>query len=135
MRITPINLEDKIYPLNFSLAVSCMIHDEYGSMDKIEKIVEDKDAPISQKVDILCDVLSAMITSGCQYYNVFNKKPYNKAPVKNGEFVPLTSEQLKYCISPDEKTLKYIMDRINLCVNESQNRDLGTKPHKNSKKK
>lgn len=126
MKIEFIYLEGKKYPLSFSLAASEQLARKHSDFRSFSKILKDKKVPANKKMDCLCDILASLIYSGCQYYNAFNIEPYKDAPVVNGKYRYITSEQLKTVINPSD--LSEIMDKISKCVENSNKKKIGTKP-------
>lgn len=133
MKIEFIYLEGKKYPLSFSLAASEQLARKHNDFSGFSKILKDKKVPVNKKMDCLCDILASLIYSGCQYYNAFNIEPYKDAPIINGKYHYINSEQLKTVINPAD--LSEILDKISKCVESSNKKKIGTKALQiNSKK-
>lgn len=127
MRISFLEIEGNKYPLCFSLATSEMITEKYKNIEMMKKNLNDKNFPIHRKINIVCDVLAALMKSGCDYYNILNKQKYDNAPIdQNGKLTPLKSEQLKYCIGMDKESISNIVNKIDECITNGQRKNIGT---------
>lgn len=129
-RVIYIDIEKKTYPMTFSLA--CLKH-----MDGIEAVAKKakKNESISDSAEIIVRMLTAMITSGCMYCNEMNITNYKNSPAVNGKIKPLTENQIMYLISATEENLKYIMNKIQLCMNVSNSKSIQAVTSVTSKKK
>lgn len=136
MKIEFFELEDKRYPLAFSLNTANEITGRYRNLQALQYTLKSEKTPLSKKIDVLCNVLAAMMYSGCQYYNVFRKQPYEKAPIDDeGKFIPLTAEQITLVFEPTEKNIRNLTDKIEKCFCTSASKDLTAKVKNNTKKK
>lgn len=127
MRISFLEIEGRKYPLCFSLATSEMITEKYKNIKMMSRNLNDKNFPLSRKIDMVCDILSALMKSGCDYYNILNKSIYDNAPTdQNGKLVALKKEQLKYCIGMDEESINNIVKKVNECIANGQRKNIGT---------
>lgn len=137
MKISFLTIEDKKYPLSFSLYTAQEILKRYKKIDSLMYMLKDKNTSLDRKIDVLSVILSLMIYSGCQYYNAFKMQPYKSAPVDDkGRFIALNEEQIKLSIEPTEDKIKELVNAIESCIEMGKRQEIGTKPIKsNSKKK
>lgn len=129
-KVIYIDIEGKSYPMTFSLA--CLKH-----MDSIQMIASkvQKNQSISDSAEVIARMLSAMITSGCYYCNEMHLTNYPNSPAENGKIKPLSEEKILYLIPADEKSLKYVVQKIQLCVNVSNAKSINAVNSVGSKKK
>lgn len=129
-KIVYIDIGEKIYPMTFSLA--CLKH-----MDDIQEIAKkvQKDESLSDSADVIAKMLTAMITSGCQYCNQMRLVNYKNSPAVDGYITPLTEEQIMYSIPATQEDLKYVIKKIQLCVNVSNSKSIQATTPIGSKKK
>lgn len=133
-RITTIEINGKEYPMNFSVGATMAIEEKYGSINKFETIIAssndgEEQGAISKSLEAVSFLLAALIAQGCKYKNDFESGmpiPEN-APVVNGEWVPLTQEQIKVLVQPDEDELKFLVNKINECMNVGKKREVTAK--------
>lgn len=127
MRVSFLEIEGRKYPLCFSLATSEIITEKYKNIEMMSRNLNDKNFPLSRKIDMVCDILSVLMKSGCDYYNILNKSTYDNAPTdRNGKLVALKKEQLKYCIGIDEESINNIVKKVNECIATGQRKNIGT---------
>ncbi len=136
MKIEFIELEDRKYPLTFSLSTSNEITKRYKNLHALQYMLKNEKTPLEKKVNVLCVVLAAMIYSGCQYYNAFKKQPYDRAPIDDeGKFIPLTAEQISLVLVPTEENINDLTSKIEKCFSSSSKKELSGTVKKTTKKK
>lgn len=129
-KVTYIDIEGKSYPMVFSLA--CLKH-----MDGIESIAKkvNENKSVSSSADIIIRMLTDLITSGCYYCNNMNLTNYPHSPAIKGKIKPLSEDQIMHMISATEENLKYLIKKIQLCVNVSNSKSIQAVNSVTSKKK
>lgn len=129
-KVIYIDIEGKSYPMTFSLA--CLKH-----MDSIQMIASkmQKNQNVSDSAEVIARMLTSMITSGCYYCNKMHLTNYPNSPAENGKIEPLSEENILYLIPADEKSLKYVVQKIQLCVNVSNAKSINAVNSVGSKKK
>ena len=129
-KVTYIDIVGKSYPMVFSLA--CLKH-----MDAVESIAKkvNENKSISSSADIIIRMLTDLITSGCYYSNSMKLTNYPHSPAIDGKIKPLSEDQIMHMISATEENLKYIIKKIQLCVNVSNSKSIQAVNSVTSKKK
>ena len=129
-KVTYIDIEGKSYPMVFSLA--CLKH-----MDGIQEVSKKakQNQSLSDSADIIIRMLTAMMTSGCYYCNNMNLTNYPHSPAINGKIKPFSEDQIMHMISATEENLKYLIKKIQLCVNVSNSKSIQAVNSVTSKKK
>lgn len=135
MKIEFYELEGKKYPLSFSLATTEKIAQKYKDLSKLSGMLKNEKISNYEKIAIVSEILSAMMYSGAQYYNAFNKEPFEGADYKDGKFRYLTAEQLKCVIPCSEKEITDLAGKIQRCYASSNDKDIHARSVQNRSKK
>lgn len=94
-RTVYIDIAGKKYPMRFSLGVSKALSEKFGSLDLMMEAMQNKNQ--NETLNAIIWVIEAMIKQGCAYKNLFeaDMPTPEDAPVKDGKYTPLTTEQLE----------------------------------------
>lgn len=133
MRISYFWLNNKKYPMSFSLGASKDLTEQYGSAEAVQKIIKDKKTPDGQKIVVLCELIAIMTKQGCDYFNILGKTAYDKAPVdESGIFVAPTAQEVLTLAGP--KDIDGMKKAMFECLEAGQEKHVHTKPVSKKKK-
>ena len=93
----------KMYPMRFGISATKKINERFGGIDKMADVLTGE-TDLSKLLDTVIFVLETLINQGCSYKNIFEKDipAPAKAPVIDGKWVPLTTEELEVGIDITE---------------------------------
>lgn len=118
--------------MSFSIAAGKNL----GGFVKLTKNFNKDAMDLPQVAQILTDLLYAMIFSGCAYMNRMHIPPYEGAPVDSkGKFIPPKKEDLEVFIPLEPEALKELTEKIKVCINIGNQRNVKAVANKNLKKK
>lgn len=117
-KIVNIEIMGKDYPLSFSLLASKKIAQEYGSIENLFKIIDDRESGINERlIETVVFALALLMAQGCAYKNVFESEvpPNANAPIVDGKYKALTAEEIELALGFADigKVLKTIASAIN----------------------
>jgi len=120
-RISYLEIAGKKYPLSFSLMAQKKIAAKYGGLDKIANYMTGDNEETYVELGYICTLL---IQQGCAYKNAFEKDvpPYENAPVVNGEFVPLTEDEIMLGVGFSD--MKDLVNAIMECMGKGVKAEL-----------
>lgn len=132
VKVSYIDIGEYKYPMSFSIASGKHL----GGFVKLTKNFDKNAMDLPQVAQILTDLLYAMIFSGCAYMNRMHIPPYEGAPVDSeGKFIPPKKEDLEILIPLEPQALKELTEKIKVCINVGNQRDIKAVASKNLKKK
>lgn len=121
-RIVNVMIAGKSYPMSFSLGASKKIIEKYGSAEKMKSSLEK--AKDTEKIDMVTDLLSLLISQGCAYKNYFEKDipAPEDAPVVDGKWTPIPKEVLEIAIGVYD--VQDLSDKIMECVGKGSKKEV-----------
>lgn len=130
-RISYLEIAEKKYPLSFSLAASKKIAQKYGSVEKMADLLTKSDGMTEKAVDEITFIIELLIAQGCAYMNLFESDvpPYEKAPIKDGKYIPPTKEEIEIGVSFTD--LKTMLAAIFGAMSSGSKTTISTKQSKN----
>lgn len=107
-RTVYIEIGTKLYPMRFSLGAAKRITEKFGSLDKMQKSMDDED----KAMETIIWIVDLLVRQGCAYKNLFEPDtPVEKnAPVEEGKYVPATVEEIEVGI--DLVNMRAVMEKI-----------------------
>ena len=134
-RTVYIEIAGKQYPMRFSVGASIAITKKFGSLQNMANSLKNGDDVNEEKVfESIIWILETLIRQGCAYKNLFESDlpvPEN-APVKDGKYVPLTTENLE--IALDIADMGEITQKIFAVIGSGNKKEIHTKEKENGKK-
>lgn len=120
-RIEYIEICGKEYPLSFSLMAQKAIAAKYGSLENLQEKMSALD---EEGVDALAYFIEVLIMQGCAYKNYFEKDipAPPKASVENGEWEPITQEEIMIGLQFSELT--EILNKVVGAVTKANEREV-----------
>lgn len=122
-RLSFFEIAGKRYPLSFSLMAEKKLAERYGGLSKIGDHITGDDP---ESFEEMAYILELLIKQGCAYKNMFEADApiYEKAPVENGVFVPLTNEEIMVGVNASMQN--DMMDAIKEAMNIGQTKEIET---------
>ena len=123
-RTVYISVGGKNYPMRKTIGATRRITEKFGGIGNIPELVDQ--ASDTERLKIFTDLLEILIAQGCAYKNLFEKDlPVPEdAPVVNGEYIPVTSEELEVGLDIDDADM--IMDKITECFSAGGKKTIGS---------
>lgn len=135
MRIEFLEIGGRKYPLSFSLATAERITSKYKNVEQLMRILQDKNVSDFNKLHIVCEVLSAMMYSGAEYYNALKMQPFEGAHIEDGKFKYLSPSQLSFVLDMNEDVIKEVTEKVKRCCDVGNQKEIHTKAVGSSAKK
>lgn len=118
--ITYIEIGGKKYPMSYSVMAQKQIIKKYGSLNKMQEIMQDTES--EKSVDAMIDMVEILVSQGCAYMNYFEKDapvPEN-APVVDGKWTPISRGGLEIGL----RYTKNVMLDIAACISGSSKQEI-----------
>lgn len=118
--ITYIEIGGKKYPMSYSVMAQKQIIKKYGSLNKMQEIMQDTES--EKSVDAMIDMVEILVSQGCAYMNYFEKDapvPEN-APVVDGKWTPISRDGLEIGL----RYTKNVMLDIASCISGSSKQEI-----------
>lgn len=129
--ITYIEIGGKKYPMSYSVMAQKQIIKKYGSLNKMQEIMQDTEN--QKSVDAMIDMVEILVSQGCAYMNYFEKDAPvpDGAPVVDGKWIPIQREGLEIGL----RYTKGVMLDIAACISGSSKQEIEAevKEQKNEK--
>lgn len=125
-RCVYVTIGGKEYPMCFSLGSAKRIGEKFGGFKKMQSLMSDKTDDL-KKLDAFFDILEILIAQGCAYKNAFESTlPYpERAPVKDGKYVPISKEMMELVVTPDEA--QDFAEKIKMCMENGSKKTVALK--------
>lgn len=134
MQITYLWLNNQKYPMSFSLGASQEIAETYGSLSEVQERIKNGEMKDGESLEFMFDIVSILMTQGCEYFNLIHKRPEHSSPVdENGLFKPLTPREVGIVAGPQDiqNMEKAILD----CMKSGQEKKIQTRSASKKKRR